>query len=148
MNKPTIDLLKIGITALKKQHNKENKWQKTFKEMFDGYIVPQFSSDLENAIIKMLKIAYNDRSETIAWWIYEQEFGKKCKENPGMWDADGTPIHLRNIDELYKFLIEDGFGEKETDETIDLSKLNNTKKEDFDKQYHDEMINFLRLIFR
>lgn len=148
MEKPTVDLLKIGITALKKQYEKEEKWQKTFNEMFDGHLVPQFSSDLENAIVKMLEIAYNDKMKTISWWIYEQEFGKKCKEKPAMWDSNGTPIHLRNIDELYKFLIEDGFGEKETDETIDLSNIDNTKKEDFDKQYHDEMVNFLRLIFR
>lgn len=116
MTKPTIDLLKIGITALKKQYEKEEKWQKTFNEMFDGHLVPQFSSDLENAIIKMLEVAYNDKDGTISWWIYEQEFGKKCREIPAMWDKDGNPIHLRNIDELYKFLIEYGFGEKETDD--------------------------------
>lgn len=148
MTKPTVDLLKIGITALKKQYEKEEKWQRTFNEMFDGHLVPQFSSDLENAILKMLKIAYNDRNQTIYWWIYEQEFGKKCKEKPAMWDADGTPIQLRNIDELYKFLIEDGFGEKETDETIDLSNLYNTKKEDSDKQYHNEILDYLKVIFR
>lgn len=148
MKKPTVDLLKIGITALKKQYEKEEKWQKTFNEMFDGHLVPQFSSDLENAIIKMLQIAYNDKTETISWWIYEQEFGKKCRVTPAMWGADGTPIHLRNIDELYKFLIEDGFGENETDETIDLSNIGNTKKDDLDRQYQDEILNFLRLIFR
>ena len=147
MTKPTVDLLKIGITALKKQYEKEEKWQKTFKEMFDGHLVPQFSSDLENAILKMLKIAYNDKNETISWWIYEQKFGKKCRVTAAMWDADGKPIHLRNIDELYKFLIEDGFGEKETDGTIDKSNLYNTKKEDFDKKYEDEILNYLRLIF-
>jgi hypothetical protein len=96
----------------------------------------------------MLKIAYNDRNQTITWWIYEQEFGKKCRVTPAMWDADGTPIQLRNIDELYKFLIEDGFGEKETNETIDSSNLDNAKKEDVDKQYHDDIVDFIKCIFQ
>lgn len=147
MTKPTVDLLKIGITALKKQYEKEEKWQKTFNEMFDGHLVPQFSSDLENAILKMLKFVYNDKDDTISWWIYEQDFGQKCKEKPAMWDADGTPIQLRNIDELYKFLIKYDFNDEETDETIDLSNIDNTKKEDFDKQYIDDIVDFIKCIF-
>lgn len=112
MNKPTIDLLKIGITALKKQRNKEDKWQKTFNEMFDGHFVPQYSTDLELAIVKMLEVAYKDSFGTISWWIYEQDFGQECKDKPAMWLADKTPINLRNIDELYAYLIKENFSDK------------------------------------
>ena len=126
MNKPTVDLLKIGITALKKQHNKEEKWYSTFKEMFDGHLVPQFAGDLEEAIVKMLEIAYNDKNGTISWWIYEQEFGQKCKEEPAMWDNNG-PIPLRNIDELYNCLIKDGFGETESTNNVETQKTEKTQ---------------------
>lgn len=128
MNKPTIDLLKIGITALKKQRGKEESWQKTFNEMFDGHFVSQYSTELECAIIKMLEIAYNDQTQTISWWVYEQDFGKKCKEKPAMWDKEGA-VNLRNIDELYAFLIKDGFKEKSVKEKeTPKSKKSETKK--------------------
>ena len=151
MTKPTVDLLKIGITALKKQYEKEEKWKKTFNEMFDGHLVPQFSSDLENAIIKMLQIAYNDKTETISWWIYEQEFGKKCKEKPAMWDKDGNPIHLRNIDELYKFLIEDGFqteNEQQIKKEIKEEKETLTKEQQRLKEMENNITYLYEVLFK
>jgi hypothetical protein len=128
---PTIDMLKIGLTALKKQRNKEDKWQKTFNEMFDGHFVPQYATDLEIAIIKMLEIAYKDRYETISWWVYEQDFGQNCKEKPALWLEDKTPVNLRNIDELYDYLVKEASrGETKTTNNKETPK-EETKEMDF-----------------
>ena len=39
MVKPTIEALKIGINAIKHSQQKQDKWQKTFNEMFNGHFV-------------------------------------------------------------------------------------------------------------
>lgn len=118
------ELLKIAIDTLKKHHEKQQRWQDTFNEMFDGHFVPTYSDDLENVIIKALETIYSDEYEIISWWIYEQDFGEKCKEKPAMWDNNG-PINLRNIDELHEYLIQNM-------ENLEESIITN-----FDKQNED-----------
>lgn len=120
MTKPSIDMLKIGISALKKNNKKVEKWQKTFDEMFNGHFVPTYDEVLATAIIKMLEVAYDDKNEVISWWIYEQDFGLKCKDEPAMWDNNHNPIHLRNIEELYNYLVKNDINS------------NKPKYEDFD----------------
>jgi hypothetical protein len=140
MNKPAIDMLKIGLTALKKQRKKEEKWQNAFNEMFDGHFVPQYSYALEDAIVRMLELIYRDEYQTISWWIYEQDFGQKCKDAPALWLEDKTPVNLRNIYELYDYLITQNFKEESK---LDDIKYNQPKKESSDKEQEINLVDIL-----
>lgn len=101
MNKTPIEPLKIGINAIKKSHKQQNKWQKTFDEMFNGHFVPTYSNILESGIIEILKTIYNDK-ETLEWWIYEMDFGAKCSDN-SLTDENGKNIPIKSIEDLYRF---------------------------------------------
>lgn len=144
------ELLKIAINTLKKHHEKQQRWQDTFNEMFDGHFVPTYSDDLEGVIIKALETIYSDEYEIISWWIYEQDFGEKCKEKPAMWDNNG-PINLRNIDELHEYLIqnmenlEDNEKNEEESITTNFDKQNKDIKENSSDNYQkiDENYRFL-----
>ena len=103
MAKPTIEALKIGINAIKHSQQKQDKWQKTFNEMFNGHFVPTYYNDLENCIIKILNIIYNDsKDDTLSWWIYEMEFGDKCSKT-SMTDKDGQDIPIKTVEDLYRY---------------------------------------------
>lgn len=144
MTKPSIDMLKIGISALKKNNKKVEKWQKTFDEMFNGHFVPTYDEVLATAIIKMLEVAYDDKDEVISWWIYEQDFGLKCKDEPAMWDNNHNPIHLRNIEELYNYLVKNNIkSNKPKYEDFDIKdlSLDDLIKEDINKKIYEEDIN-------
>lgn len=99
--KPTIEPLKIGVTAIKKAHQKMERWQKTFDEMFDGRFVPTYNDILETALIDVLKRTYND-TDTLDWWIYEMEFGEKATKG-SMSDENGKDIPMRTVEELYSY---------------------------------------------
>ena len=104
MVKPTIEALKIGINAIKKSQKRQDNWQKTFNEMFDGHFVPTYYADLENCIIKLLNIIYNDsKDDTLDWWIYEMDFGDKCSKT-SMSDKNGKNIPIKTIEDLYRYL--------------------------------------------
>ena len=127
------ELLKIAIDTLKKYHEKQQRWQDTFNEMFDGHFVPTYSDDLENVIIKALETIYSDEYEIISWWIYEQDFGEKCKEKPAMWDNNG-PINLRNIDELHEYLIQN-MENLEDKQNEDIKKTSSDNYQKIDENY-------------
>lgn len=101
-----LQILKIAIDALKKNDENLTRWNKTFQEMFDGHIVPQFDSPLTSAICKMIEILFNDHDEeygsTFSWWIWEQNFGKNAK----VWDENKKEIPLKTPEQLYDFYIE------------------------------------------
>lgn len=99
--KPTIEALKIGITAIKKSRRQMDRWQKTFDEMFDGRFVPTYNNILETALINVLKRTYND-IDTLDWWIYEIEFGTKAVKG-AMSDENGKEIPMRTLEDLYRY---------------------------------------------
>ena len=43
-NIPSIDVLKIGINAIQQMQEREERWDKTFQEMYNGTSVPDYFS--------------------------------------------------------------------------------------------------------
>lgn len=103
--KPSIDILQIGIEALKEQSKKEKRWSRAFDEMFDGLNVYQASNTLQNAIMKILQKVYKDEEDdVIGWWVYEKEFGKRKDLN--LYENGGKrTIPSKTIEDLYNYLI-------------------------------------------
>lgn len=114
---PSFEFLNTAVEALKKVHEKCDKWQETFNEMFDGHFVPVFNEPLESAVIKMVELAFDDEphpdyGSIFSWWVYDCDFGAK-KELSTSLRVKGKSIPVTNVKELYKYY--EGIFESERD---------------------------------
>ena len=57
----------------------------------------------EDIVISLLETMFDDK-DTISWWIYDLEYGKKYKDGC-ITEKDGTIIDLSTTEKLYDFLI-------------------------------------------
>ena len=133
--KPTIEPLKIGLLTIKKQLRKEEKWEKTFKEMFDGYPIFQVSNNLISSIIDILKIIYkeNYKDDIISWWVYEKECGRR--KDLKMYEKGGKKeIPSDTIEDLYNYLIKFNFKD-------DMEELNELVSK-YKFEYHEPIIRY------
>ncbi len=86
----------------------KNKIDKIIKESTDC-IISDFTNSgslmicHEDIVIKLLEIMFDD-VDTISWWIYDLEYGKKY-EDGCITEKDGTIIDLSTAEKLYDFLI-------------------------------------------
>ena len=119
--KPSIDILKIGLEALKEQSKKENRWSKTFHQMFDGLPVYQGSNTLHTAIMKILQKVYKDEEDDIiGWWVYEKEFGKRKELN--VFEAKTNKvIPTKTIEDLYNYIMKYNFKDEMDDIKWDIT---------------------------
>ena len=96
------------IKRLEETEMTKNKINKIIKESTDCII-----SDFTNAgslmichediVVELLEIML-DGGDTISWWIYDLEYGKKY-EDGCITEKDGTIIDLSTVEKLYDFLI-------------------------------------------
>ena len=55
---------------------------------------------------KALEAMFDDMCETVTWFCFELDFGRKYGEDMGYSNfVDGVEWPLRNVDELYDYLI-------------------------------------------
>ena len=57
----------------------------------------------EDIVIKLLERMFDD-GDTISWWIYDLEYGKKY-EDGCITEKDGTIIDLSTTEKLYDYLV-------------------------------------------
>lgn len=108
-NIPSIDVLKIGVEAIQKMTEKQEKWDKTFQEMYNGTSIPVYFDTAFTAIIKMIETVYNDPEgrygSHISWWIWETDCGKN-KAADSVFDTEtGEHIPMRTIEDVYNYYI-------------------------------------------
>jgi len=67
-----------------------------------GIDLSEFDEPKQEVISILLKRVLNeDQYETLSWWMYEKDFGRR--EDLQMWDADGSEV-CRTVEELHQFL--------------------------------------------
>jgi len=67
-----------------------------------GIDLIEFTESAQEVVSTLLKHVFNeDQYETLSWWMYEKDFGRR--EDLKMWDKDGKEV-CRTVEELYKFL--------------------------------------------
>ena len=67
-----------------------------------GIDLSEFDEPKQEVISILLKRVLNeDQYETLCWWMYEKDFGRR--EDLQMWDADGSEV-CRTVEELHQFL--------------------------------------------
>ena len=110
MNKeiPPFELLKVGVEAIQKMQEKEERWDKTFQEMYNGTSVPDYFSEPMHAICEMLEIAFNDPpgeyGSHISWWIWEANYGKVTQLADSVKDVKTNKhIPMRTLKDVYNY---------------------------------------------
>lgn len=70
---------------------------------------------IRDPILKLLEIITEDNEEWIDYWVFELEFGKLASEMKCT-DADGKPIPLRTIEDLWTVLVKEKERKDKTDD--------------------------------
>lgn len=106
---PSKEVLETAVKTLLVMQEKENKWQKTFDEMFDGRFVPEYFNDAINGIIKMVEYTFNDHDTNygshFSWWCYEADFGRNDLADSVADGKTREKIPMRTVDDLYNYYL-------------------------------------------
>jgi hypothetical protein len=90
------------ILAIQEQFNQDCKFGEALEPFFDDASLVTYKNKLITVCCDMLKNIFNDKDDWISWWMWEKDFGTKSLDAK---EADGTPIKLDSIKDLYNFLI-------------------------------------------
>jgi len=63
-----------------------------------------FTTKLNQWALEALKLEFNDKFNNISWFVYETDFGKKCKELHIV-ENNGKKLELKDSGDLYDWLI-------------------------------------------
>lgn len=59
----------------------------------------------ETIVVKLLENMFNDNTNLISWWIYEQDYGRTVSIDD-IQDENGSDIDLTTPEKLYDYLIQ------------------------------------------
>lgn len=94
------ELFQRCIQAMQGSHDAIGEYSKVFDlDFLDRFAVSQ-------AFLDLLERDMDDRDHWISYWAYERDFGRDWDECTAS-EADGTPIILKTVRQLYDFLIEE-----------------------------------------
>lgn len=97
----TFEEFKGTMERIKKQIELEENLNDALYKMSPDF--GGFSSDTISIIIDLLEKITNDEDKWIEYYIYEADWGKTFKE---VYEADGTPIPLATIEDLYNIIVD------------------------------------------
>jgi hypothetical protein len=103
----TKELFIESIDIIKKQYLYDIECSELINKVYGNAFNANLLYDnhlLLNQLIKVLKDDIKDYSDTIEYFIYELEFGNKCKGD-SITLKDGTKIDLHDAGKLYDYLI-------------------------------------------
>ena len=94
------------INKLRKVNDFVDETNKKARELDDAiisdfYNTMSLSISHENIVVELLENMFNDK-ETISWWLYELDYGRKYGEY--CITENGKPIDLSTADKLYDYL--------------------------------------------
>ena len=73
----------------------------------DFYNTMSLAISHEGTVVRLLENMFQD-SDTISWWLYELDYGRKYKQYC-IQDSNGKYIDLSTAEKLYDYLIERGY---------------------------------------
>ncbi|MBR6613196.1 MAG: hypothetical protein IKK84_00325 [Clostridia bacterium] len=95
------------INALKEAHDLQNEIDELMRNAKEN-----IENDFMNAagimichegiVIELLSDMFDDKCETISWWIYDTDYGKSGTE---IFDKEGNVLHdLKTAEDLYDYI--------------------------------------------
>lgn len=96
------------INKLKEVNDFVNDTNEKARQLDDAIISDFFNASSlsishESIVINLLEIMFDD-GDTISWWVYDLEYGKKY-EDGCITEKDGTIIDLSTAEKLYDYLV-------------------------------------------
>jgi hypothetical protein len=100
-----LEMFKNDMSDLKKEYDKVNDLYEKLKTVFGTYvfeceIFEVLYSSLEFSL-KLVEGKYNDKSNWISWYIYENDWGKKEYEA----GYDNNMKKICSVEDLYNIII-------------------------------------------
>ena len=100
----TLEFFTKLISDLKETYDKNEKFNKAIEICGDGFFLSELAYPATEALVDLLEHNFRDDGEWISYWLYELDFGSKAEELTAS-EADGTPIPLGTVEDLYNLLI-------------------------------------------
>jgi len=89
------------LLSLEKDRENLNKAFQKFEPDFNYIAFPTY----ETLVADTLKLAMNDTSDWIAWWLWECDYGKKTKNRiSNVTDEKGNKIKSETLSDLYDLI--------------------------------------------
>lgn len=95
-----------AMLELKKQHNANDRTHKALSMLCPDDYVSNISMPIYDYFVTFLMQIMNDKSEWIAYYVYELGFGLLYEEY-SITDKDGKPIPLKTIKDLWNIIKND-----------------------------------------
>jgi hypothetical protein len=89
------------MNEIQKFHTRVDNINEAIKENCEDGIY--FPPSLEHVVNDLLKAIFNDKYDTIEYFMYELDFGKKWKR--GMFTIYEVDVKLQNAEDLYEYLL-------------------------------------------
>ena len=101
-NKISLEEFTKIINKIKSVRELDSKYYNLMREFDkDNYNI-SVASYLEQTLIDLLKLVFDDKDETLEYFIYECDFGKSYEK--GDWEIEEKNVKLYTIEDLYSAL--------------------------------------------
>jgi len=105
MNTPiSYELFEKSIKGLIETFNKNDAFSKAMEKVSDTYFISELHHPASSIALGLLEAIFKDEGEWISYWMFELDYGLKADDLTAH-EADGTPISLKTIQDLYNLLI-------------------------------------------
>ena len=95
-----------ALNDIKKVHDKIQKVNELNKDMASAILDYSLQDILIDVLAKSLSLSFNNYyGHMIAWWIYENDFGKKHLE---VYQPNDKTFYISTPEELYDFCKQEG----------------------------------------
>lgn len=83
------------------------KWSDMVDDLYDKYninLVELSTNSIVDDLVDMLELNLDDKSETISWWCWEADFGRKKDGFTQIKREDGKVANIDSIKKLWDYL--------------------------------------------
>lgn len=93
------------INVLLEQQQREQEFSKAMENVLDGTFISKFTDKLMSSYVQLLEHYFHDEDETIGWWMWEWDCGKKEVDGVVGWFIHNVPVPMKNTNDLFNYLI-------------------------------------------
>ena len=101
-NKISLKEITKIINKIKRARELDNKYYDLMKEFNKDNYTISVAGYLEQTLIDLLKLVFDDKEDTLEYFIYECNFGESYEK--GDWEFEEKNVKLYTIEDLYSAL--------------------------------------------
>lgn len=101
-NKISLEEFTKIINKIKRARELDNKYYDLMEEFDKDNYTTSVASYLKQTLIDLLKLVFDDKDDTLEYFIYECDFGELYEK--GDWEFEEKNVKLYTIEDLYSAL--------------------------------------------